>query len=236
MRKIYHQADSRGLADHGWLLSRHTFSFANYYDPERMGFGLLRVFNDDIVQPGMGFGRHPHKNMEIVSIPLAGALRHQDSMGNEDVIRAGEVQAMSAGSGITHSEFNASHEEEVRFLQIWVEPLRRNITPRYNQRSFAVAERQNRWQTIVAPDDSPGALGINQAAWFSLANLDAGSRLNYQLKQHANGIYLFVLEGTVSVAEQRLRRRDGLGLTGGEKIQLEAEAPTELLLIDVPMA
>ena len=164
-----------------------------------------------------------------------GGFSHQDSMGNEDVIRAGEVQAMSAGSGITHSEFNASHEEEVRFLQIWVEPLRRNITPRYNQRSFAVAERQNRWQTIVAPDDSPGALGINQDAWFSLANLDAGSRLSYQLNKHANGIYLFVIEGAVSVAEQQLRRRDGLGLTGSEEIQLEAETPTELLLIDVPM-
>jgi redox-sensitive bicupin YhaK (pirin superfamily) len=235
MQKIYHQADSRGRADHGWLLSKHTFSFANYYNPERMGFGLLRVINDDIVQPGMGFGRHPHKNMEIISIPLAGALRHGDSMGNEDVIRAGEVQVMSAGSGITHSEFNASSTEEVRFLQIWVQSKRIDITPRYNQRLFAAEERQNRWQTIVAPDDSPGALGINQDAWFSLANLDSGTELSYQSKKHGNGLYLFVLEGTVSVDNQQLKRRDGLGISGAEKITLTADNQAEVLLIDVPM-
>ena len=235
MTKILHKADSRGRADHGWLLSRHTFSFASYYDPERMGFGLLRVINDDIVQPGMGFGRHPHENMEIISIPLAGALRHQDSMGNEDVIRAGEVQAMSAGSGITHSEFNASKEEEVHFLQIWVQPKKRNITPRYNQRSFDVAKRQNRWQIIVAPDESPGALGINQDAWFSLANLDVGTNLAYQLKRHGNGIYVFVLDGAVTIDEQPLKRRDGLGINKVEKISITADSPAELLLIDVPM-
>ena len=235
MNKIYHQADSRGRADHGWLLSKHTFSFANYYNPERMGFGLLRVLNDDIVQPGKGFGRHPHENMEIVSIPLLGALRHQDSMGHEDVIRGGEVQVMSAGSGITHSEFNASNDEEVHFLQIWVQPKKRNITPRYNQLGFAASERQNRWQTVVAPDDTPGALGINQDAWFSLANLDAGAELSYQLKRHGNGLYLFVLEGEVTIDDQNLERRDGLGITGTEMISLAAEGQAELLLIDVPM-
>ena len=235
MKKILHSADSRGLADHGWLQSRHTFSFADYYNPERMGFGLLRVINDDIVQPGMGFGRHPHKNMEIISIPLAGALRHQDSMGNEDVIHAGEVQVMSAGSGITHSEFNASKTEEVHFLQIWVQPKQTDITPRYNQRLFAAEERQNRWQTIVAPDDSLGALGINQDAWFSLAHLTAGTELSYERKRFGNGLYLFVLDGAITTDNQNLQRRDGLGMTEVEKISLTADSPAELLLIDVPM-
>jgi len=235
LKKIYHQADSRGRADHGWLLSKHTFCFANYYNPERMGFGLLRVINDDIGQPGMGFGRHPHKNMEIISIPLAGALRHQDSMGNEDVIRAGEVQAMSAGSGITHSEFNASNDDEVHFLQIWVQPKQIDITPRYNQRLFAAKERQNRWQTIVAPDDSPGALGINQDAWFSLADLAAVTELSYERKRHGNGLYLFILNGAVTIDAQHLQRRDGLGITEAEKISLTADSQAELLLIDVPM-
>jgi redox-sensitive bicupin YhaK (pirin superfamily) len=232
---ILHKADSRGLADHGWLLSRHTFSFANYHNPERMHFGLLRVINDDIVQPSRGFGTHPHENMEIVSIPLSGSLRHQDSMGNQHIISAGEVQIMSAGSGITHSEFNNSDQEEVNFLQIWVFPQEQNITPRYGQQRFDRADRHNRFQTLVAPDKDTDAIWTNQQAWFSLANLDAGMTLTYRKQRPASGVYLFVIEGGLTVNGRQLLKRDGLGLTGPDDIELRAECPAEVLAIEVPL-
>ena len=167
----YHKNESRGLADHDWLISRHTFSFAGYYNPERMNFGLLRVLNDDIVKPSMGFGTHPHENMEIISIPLSGALRHQDSMGNKHIISTGEVQIMSAGSGLTHSEYNNSSSDDVNFLQIWVLPKEKDITPRYGQKLFDVSGRQNRFQRVVTPQASEETIWINQDAWFSLADI-----------------------------------------------------------------
>ncbi|WP_020678369.1 pirin family protein [Geopsychrobacter electrodiphilus] len=238
MTHILHKADSRGLADHGWLVSRHTFSFANYHNPARMHFGMLRVINDDIVQPAMGFGTHPHENMEIVSIPLSGALRHQDSMGNKHMITAGEVQIMSAGSGLTHSEYNNSDQEEVNFLQIWVFPEVKNITPRYGQKRFDKANRHNRFQTLVSPQKEGDAIWINQQAWFSMTNLDAGTSLSYLKQRTGNGLYFFIIEGSVEIEGTKLDRRDALGLTtdGDEgQVQVKALSQAEILCIDVPL-
>jgi redox-sensitive bicupin YhaK (pirin superfamily) len=235
MTHILHKADSRGLADHGWLVSRHTFSFADYHNPERVHFGLLRVINDDIVKPGRGFGTHPHENMEIVSIPLAGSLRHQDSMGNKHVINAGEVQIMSAGSGLTHSEYNNSAQEDVNFLQIWVFPKEKNITPRYGQKLFAKSDRHNRFQTLVSPDKDSGAIWINQDAWFSMADLDAGITLKYRKHRADSGFYFFVISGQVVIEGHDLGRRDGLGISEGNDVQISAQSQAELLCIEVPM-
>lgn len=235
MNKIIHRADSRGVADHGWLYSRHTFSFANYYNPERMGFGKLRVINDDTVKGGGGFGTHPHDNMEIVSVPLAGALRHRDSMGNTHVIRAGEVQIMSAGTGLTHSEYNDSASEPVNFLQIWVLPRQRNIEPRYGQKAFEHAGHHNRFQTVVAPEQHGEPVWINQDAWFSLGDFDAGQTVRYAVKQPGNGIYLFVIEGDIEVAGETLGKRDAIGITDAGEAAISAAQDSRLLLIDVPM-
>lgn len=235
MKPIHHKADSRGLADHGWLFSRHTFSFANYYNPERMNFGLLRVINDDIVKPEMGFGTHPHENMEIVSIPLAGSLRHQDSMGNKHIITAGEVQIMSAGSGLTHSEYNNSAEEDVNFLQIWLFPKEKNITPRYGQKLFSKKDRQNRFQTLVSPDKESDAIWINQDAWLSMADFDSGTSVSYLKQQAETGLYFFVISGQVEIDDHALDQRDGLGLTGENDVHIKAKSQTELLCIEVPM-
>jgi len=189
MQPMYHDNQSRGLADHGWLKSRHTFSFADYYNPERMNFGILRVLNDDIVTPSMGFGTHPHENMEIISIPLSGSLRHQDSMGNKHIISTGEVQIMSAGSGITHSEYNNSPSGDVNFLQIWVLPKERDITPRYDQKVFDEGNRKNRFQLLVSPENSDKTVLINQDAWFSLADIEAEKQVTYEKNNKKNGVY-----------------------------------------------
>ena len=218
MNKIIHRADSRGVADHGWLYSRHTFSFAGYHDPERMGFGT-----------------HPHDNMEIVSVPLAGALRHRDSMGNTHVIRAGEVQIMSAGTGLTHSEYNDSASEAVNFLQIWVLPKQRNIAPRYGQRAFEHSDHHNRLQTVVAPEDNGESVWINQDAWFSLGDFDTGQFTHYQVKKTGNGAYLFVIDGAVAVAGETLAKRDAIGITDSAGLDIAAAADSRLLVIDVPM-
>ncbi len=235
MKSIYHQNESRGLADHGWLKSRHTFSFASYYNPERMNFGLLRVLNDDIVKPSMGFGTHPHENMEIISIPLSGSLRHQDSMGNTHIISAGEVQIMSAGSGITHSEYNNSSSEDVNFLQIWVLPKERDITPRYDQKIFDEGNRENRFQLLVAPEDSDETVWINQQAWFSLADIEAEQRVRYDKNDKKNGVYFFVIKGNVNIEGNDVKQRDGLGVIDGETYPVFAQTKTELLAIEVPL-
>jgi len=237
MKQVLHKADTRGQADHGWLQSRHTFSFAGYHDPERMGFGLLRVVNDDIVQPSMGFGTHPHENMEIVSIPISGELRHQDSMGNTQHIRAGEVQIMSAGTGITHSEYNASDSEPVAFLQIWVIPKFQNIEPRYGQQLFACDDRKNNFQALVSPDkdNNDDAIWINQDAWFSQGDFDSNQTGSYTIKREGNGAYFFVLEGAVTIADEQLQRRDGIGIEDATNIDFEVAEDCQLLVIDVPM-
>lgn len=235
MKTTIFKAGSRGHADHGWLKSYHTFSFAEYHDPERVRFGLLRVVNDDLVSPGEGFGTHPHDNMEIVSIPLKGALAHKDSTGTEKVINTGDVQIMSAGSGLNHSEYNASKTEPVSFLQIWVFPKERDITPRYEQKSFDKAERQNKLQTVVSPAKDDGALWINQDAWFSLANLEKGKSLEYTLNNKAGCVFVFLLEGKAAVAGESLERRDAIGVTGTDKVNITANENSEILVIEVPM-
>lgn len=234
MKTVVHKSDSRGLANHGWLKSRHTFSFAGYYNPDRVHFGALRVLNDDEVAGGMGFGTHPHDNMEIVSIPLQGDLEHKDSTGRHKVIRQGDVQIMSAGSGISHSEYNHNKDEEVHFLQIWVFPKKKDIEPRYEQKTYEVEDRMNQFQTVVSPDGGD-ALWINQDAYFSLANLDAGTKLNYKVNKPGNGVYFFVLNGDLEAAGQSLTTRDAVGITETENFEVKAKSYAEVLAIEVPM-
>ena len=234
MKKILHKAAERGFADHGWLKAAHSFSFGNYYNPAKSHFGLLRVLNDDIVAPGMGFGKHGHDNMEIVTIPLKGALAHKDSLGSEGVIRYGEIQAMSAGSGIQHSEFNASATEEVNLLQIWVFPKVRNIEPRYDQK-INLSGIKNEFQLLVSPERHPETMWINQDAYFSLGNLDAGTSIDYVLNKSTNGTYLFVIDGEVEVGGERLGRRDATGILETEKFSILSHTQSQILLIEVPM-
>ncbi len=234
MEMIVHRSESRGLAEHGWLTSRHSFSFASYHHPERMGFGLLRVLNDDLVAGGKGFATHSHKNMEIISIPLFGNLAHKDSTGREKVIRAGDVQIMSAGTGIAHSEYNHSADEEVQFLQIWIYPKAKDIAPHYDQKTFASEGRINQWQKVVYNSDD-AAIGINQDAALSLADIDAGENITYEWEQEGNGLYLFVLNGEVQVGGQSLDRRDAVGITGVSSLGIKAKSYAELLAIEVPM-
>lgn len=234
MNTVVHKSDSRGFADHGWLRSRHTFNFAGYHNPDRIHFGALRVLNDDIVAGGKGFGTHAHDNMEIVSIPLYGDLEHKDSTGTGEVIKTGDVQIMSAGSGLRHSEFNHSKVDEVQFLQIWVFPKERDITPRYEQKSFDVEDRINKFQTVVSPD-TDDALWINQDAYFSLVNLDAGVALDYEVKKSGNGAYFFVLTGDVEIAGERLDTRDAIGVTDANSVTVKAKSYAEVLVIEVPM-
>ena len=235
MKTTLHKADSRGHANHGWLDSHHTFSFAGYYDPARVQFGMLRVLNDDIVKGGAGFGQHPHDNMEIISIPLKGALEHGDNTGGHGIIKSGEVQIMSAGSGIAHSERNASKDEDVNFLQIWVFPKERNIKPRYDQKLFGREDRTNKFQAVVSPEKDDSSLWINQDAWFSLGNLSKGVTSEYSVKKTSNGVYVFVIEGEVTANGQQLSKRDGLGVWDTDKISISADTDAEVLLIDVPM-
>jgi len=236
MKKILHKANSRGHASHGWLNSYHTFSFSSYNNPDRVHFGALRVLNDDTVAPGMGFGQHPHDNMEIISIPLSGELKHRDTTGTEAVIKTGDIQIMSAGSGLQHSEMNNSRSEEVKFLQIWVFPKERNIKPRYDQKTFDSTLRINNWQLIVSPEKNDDSIWINQDAWFSLAKLEKGKILNYNLHQKSNGVYVFILKGDAQVSGESLNTRDGLGISDTDEISFSADSDAEILLMEVPMS
>lgn len=232
---IFHQASTRGHANHGWLDARHSFSFASYYNPERVHFGALRVLNDDIVKGGGGFGEHPHDNMEIVTIPLVGALEHRDSMGNFGVIRRNDVQIMSAGSGLRHSEFNHDKEEQINLLQIWVFPKLQNIKPRYDQKTYLPEARKNRFLTVVSPEQSEETMWINQDAYFTLGAFDAGQTVDYAIKHKGNGVYIFLIEGRAKVGAQILERRDALGLWNTDAFTLIAESDVEVLVLDVPM-
>ena len=237
MKTIYHSAESRGHANHGWLDSYHSFSFGNYYNPEKVHFGALRVLNDDNVSGGMGFGRHPHDNMEIISIPLEGNLEHQDSMGNKTVIKKGEVQIMSAGTGVSHSEKNQDLHLPVKFLQIWVFPDQQRLVPSYDQKVFDSEDRKNKFQTIVSPKSKNGeGVKINQNAWFNLIDLDNQNAIKYHLNDSTNGVYVFVLEGDVEINGQKLGKRDALGLWETESFEINASANSEILLMEVPMA
>ncbi|MFZ4057237.1 MAG: pirin family protein [Ferruginibacter sp.] len=235
MKTVYHSANTRGKANLGWLNSFHSFSFSHYYNPEKMHFGALRVLNDDTVAPGMGFGTHPHANMEIISIPLEGDLEHKDSMGNVAVIKAGDIQIMSAGTGITHSEYNKHKDAPVKFLQIWVIPNQQDIAPRYDQITLNSADRKNTLQQIVAPNASANGVRIQQEAWFHLGNLDQGIQLPYTLNKAGNGVYVFVLKGSVAVNNQTLNERDGFGVWDTAAINITANTDAEVLLIEVPM-
>ena len=233
--KVLHKAETRGDANHGWLHSRHTFSFANYYNPDRMHFGVLRVLNDDIVSAGMGFNTHPHDNMEIISIPLEGDLEHKDNMGNVSVIRHGDIQVMSAGTGITHSEFNKNKDREVKFLQIWVFPNKRNVTPRYDQLTLKLEDRKNKFQQVLSPNPDDDGVWIYQNAWFHLANFDKGLSREYKIKSKGNGLYVFNLSGEISVDDQKLSPRDGFGIWDIDSVTIKADTNAEFLLMEVPM-
>ena len=235
MKTILHKANTRGHANHGWLDTYHTFSFSSYYNPERMHFGALRVLNDDSVAGGTGFGKHPHDNMEIVSIPLSGDLEHADSMGTVAVIKQNDVQIMSAGTGVVHSEKNANPDKAVKFLQIWVSPKLKNIEPRYEQKTFDPSTRQNRLQEVVSPIKGGEGLWINQDAWFHLGNFTSGNSAIYNVKQRGNGLYVFVLEGEVSIGDQKLGKRDGLGISESGDVSIKADTESEILLMEVPM-
>lgn len=235
MNTVLHKAGTRGHANHGWLDTSHTFSFANYYDPGRMNFGVLRVLNDDFVDGGKGFGKHPHDNMEIISIPLEGDLKHEDSMGNVAVIKQNDVQILSAGTGIYHSEFNKNPDKKVNFLQIWVFPKQRNIQPRYDQRTFKPEDRVNKFQQIVSANPEDEGVLINQDAWFHIGNLKKGFHSDYAIKKEGNGVYAFVIHGDVTINGQKLNKRDGFGVWNTDKIQITADDDAELLLMEVPM-
>ena len=235
MKTKIQRANERGKADFGWLNSHHSFSFGHFYDPQKMHFGALRVLNDDIVQGGQGFGEHPHDNMEIVSIPLKGSLAHKDSTGTDGIINTGDVQIMSAGTGIRHSEFNASKTEEVNFLQLWVIPKEENIKPRYEQKTFNVDDRKNKWQIVVSPDGIDGGVWINQDAVFSLAHAEKDSTLTYKNKFSGNGIYLFILEGEIAVNDEELNKRDAIEISEADEFEIKMISDADLLAIEVPM-
>jgi redox-sensitive bicupin YhaK (pirin superfamily) len=235
-KKTLYKAESRGRADHGWLVSNQSFSFADYYNPGRMGFGALRVLNDDTVAGGKGFGWHPHDNMEIISIPLEGSLIHKDNLGHELVVREGEIQVMSTGKGVFHSEYNDDPEKPVKFLQIWIFPNRLNVEPRYDQARLDTKKLHNRLQQVLSPNAGEEGVWIYQDAWFHLGQFDAGKDFGYEVKKKENGIYLFVIKGSFEAEGQRLEDRDALGITGAEAISLRSlGADSEILVIEVPI-
>lgn len=233
MKSIFHPANSRGKADHGWLNSFHSFSFASYYNPDRMNFGALRVLNDDRIAPGTGFGKHPHENMEIISIPLEGKLKHEDSMGSKGVIENGEVQVMSAGTGIVHSEMNASQTEECAFLQIWIITNAKNAEPRYGQGN--INQAQNQWSEIVGPKENHRHLWIHQDAWIHLSTFDKGQTPAYEIKKPGNGVYFFLLEGEITIGNDHLKKRDALGVWDTDCVDLTIHESSRILTIEVQM-
>lgn len=233
---IFHPADTRGHANHGWLNAKHSFSFAGYYDPSRIHFGALRVLNDDIVAPGMGFGKHPHDNMEIITIVLDGALEHADSMGHTQAIHPNEVQVMSAGTGVFHSEYNHNKDKEVNLLQTWIFPNKKNVKPRYDQRVFPAEERVNQWQTLVSPEGKDdGGIKIHQDAWIYRATVEAGQTLSHKLHSTENGLYLFVIDGSANANGQQLTKRDAVGFTELDELNITADSKSDVLLFEVPM-
>jgi hypothetical protein len=235
MNTVLHKAATRGHANHGWLNSHHTFSFANYHNPERMHFGVLRVLNDDTVSAARGFGTHPHDNMEIISIPLEGDLEHKDSMGNVAVIREGDVQVLSAGTGIYHSEYNKNEDQEVKFLQIWIYPNKKAVAPRYDQISTKDIAKQNEFYQVLSPNPNDDGVWIHQDAWFHIGHFDDGVQSNYQIKKSGNGVYAFVLEGEVEIDGQALERRDGFGIWNTNSISVKSKGKSKVLLMEVPM-
>jgi quercetin 2,3-dioxygenase len=235
MNTVLHKSSTRGHANHGWLDSHHSFSFASYYNPERMHFGVLRVLNDDQVSAGMGFGTHPHDNMEIISIPLEGDLEHKDSMGNVTVIKQGDIQVMSAGTGIYHSEYNKNADKQVKFLQIWLYPNKKNVTPRYDQISTLDLEKQNEFYQVLSPSSDDQGVWIHQDAWFHLGKFDQDFTTSYQLKKQGNGMYFFVLDGEIEIEGQLLSKRDGYGIWDTDQVNIKSSSKSSVLVMEVPM-
>ncbi|MTH17700.1 pirin family protein [Flavobacterium sp. LC2016-01] len=233
---VLHKAQSRGHANHGWLDTHQTFSFASYYNPERMHFGVLRVLNDDVVDPSQGFGTHPHDNMEIISIPLEGDLQHKDSMNNVAIIKKGDIQVMSAGTGIYHSEFNNNGDKPVKFLQIWLYPNKKNVIPRYDQISLNLKDRHNKFQQILSPNAKDEGVWIHQQAWFHLGVFDNKHKSTYKIKKTGNGVYAFIIKGSFIVNDSLLNERDGLGIWNIETLDVQSQNDhSEILLMEVPM-
>lgn len=235
MNTVFHKANTRGHANHGWLDSNHTFSFSNYHNPERMHFGVLRVLNDDRVAAGKGFGTHPHDNMEIVSIPLEGDLEHKDSMGNTAVIKQGEIQVMSAGTGIFHSEYNKSKDQEVKFLQIWLFPNQKQVEPRYDQISITDIITKNKFSQILSPNQTDQGVWVHQNAWFSMGEFTETTTSTYELHSKDNGVYAFMIEGNAHIEGQKMELRDGFGIWNKDAISVTAEKGSKILLMEVPM-
>ena len=235
MNTVLHKANTRGHANHGWLQANHSFSFANYYNPERMHFGVLRVLNDDTIAPAMGFPTHPHDNMEIITIPLEGDLEHKDNMGNGTIIKNGDIQVMSAGTGITHSEFNANKETHCKLLQIWLFPNERNVTPRYDQITIRQLAKKNSLYQVLSPTSEDDGVWIHQEAWFNIGEYDVTTEEKYTLNLSQNGVYLFVIEGQISIENQTLEKRDGFGIWNTSEITFRAEKSTKVLVMELPM-
>tara|TARA_B000000557_G_scaffold262935_1_gene264730 strand:- start:5273 stop:5986 length:714 start_codon:yes stop_codon:yes gene_type:complete len=235
MNKVFFSADTRGHADHGWLNANYSFSFGNYFNRDRMNFGALRVLNDDTISPGKGFGYHPHENMEIITIPLKGDLEHKDSMGNLGIINEGEIQVMSAGSGIFHSEFNKNSDKSINLLQLWVLPKRENVEPRYDQCSIQGLRKLNSFYMVLSPHPEDNVMWIHQDAWFHLGDFDKVTSIDYELKREGNGVYIFVIEGNFNVSNQKLNKRDALGVWNTDIISFKAQPNSRVLLVEVPM-
>jgi redox-sensitive bicupin YhaK (pirin superfamily) len=236
MKTIFHPADKRGNANHGWLQATHSFSFANFYDSEKVHFGKLRVLNDDVIAPSLGFDIHPHQDMEIITIPLSGELKHGDNMGNEEIIRAGEVQVMSAGTGIFHSEYNASETEHLSLFQIWIFPDKKGHKPRYDQKLFPVEQRENQWQLLVSPNGINESLSIHQNAYISMFKATEASKQQYQLHRADNGVYFMLVYGQAQVDNQQLKKRDAAGVWQTEgTVEIEFSENSEILALEVPM-
>ena len=232
---ILHKANTRGHADHGWLQANFSFSFGSWYNPDRIQFGALRVLNDDIIGEGMGFGTHPHDNMEIITIPLEGDLAHKDSMGNAETIKNGDIQVMSAGTGIQHSEFNPNADLKTKSLQIWLFPNKKNVTPRYQQISLDPADRINTLQQILSPNPEDEGVWIHQDAWFYLGKFDKNSSITYDLKKEGNGVYAFILSGNLTINGHELDTRDALGIQDVNQLAIHTNTAAEILLMEVPM-
>lgn len=235
MKTVFHPSDSRGYANHGWLEARHSFSFASWFQPDRLHFGALRVLNDDIIQGGMGFGTHPHDNMEIVTIPLKGDLEHKDSMGNSAVIREGDIQVMSAGTGVQHSEYNNSPDKEINLFQLWLFPNKQNVKPRYDQLPIRSLHQKNEFFQILSPSANDQGVWIHQDAWMHILDADQDQSFDYVLQSPENGVYLIVIEGEVEVDNQTLYRRDAIGIWETDKLTIKTKTDAELLLVQVPM-
>ena len=235
MKKAFHASETRGNANHGWLNANHSFSFANYHNPERMNFGALRVLNDDTIAAGMGFGTHPHENMEIITIPLERDLEHKDSMGNIGVINEGEIQVMSAGTGVHHSEYNKNADQAVKVLQLWVFPKKQNVTPRYDQMSVRDLKKPNDFYQVLSPNSEDAGMWVHQDTWFHLGEFDVEKSLDYTIKKPGNGVYVFVIQGSFNVEGENLKKRDAIGIWDTETINFTAQSESKVLLVEVPM-